>query len=81
VHQPGCPDAHIHVARRSGTYIDGAKAIVTADFGGGDIVSKTQTFSFAELPNLPPNQTSFISPISGGIYTGGEGEIKNLDIS
>lgn len=68
--QSGCPDAHIHVARRD-TYIDGVKSVVTANFAGEDPVISTDYFYFSDLPNLPPNSTSFITPIPGGIYNGG----------
>ncbi len=80
VHQNGCPDAHIHLARRSGSYIDGLKTVVTADYGESGTVENTQLFSFEELPNLPPNPTAFLSPIGGNTYTGGEGETKTLNI-
>ena len=81
VHQNGCPDVHIHLARRSGSYVDGMKAIVDANYGGGITAQTTQLFSFGELPNLPPNSTAFTSPIGGNSYTGGESEIKTLNIS
>ncbi len=72
-HQSGCPDTHVHIARRGPTYIDGARAIVTANYSDGSSVS-TSTFSFGELPNLAPNPTTFINPVSGGVYDGGVGE-------
>lgn len=62
--QAGCPDSHIHMARRTDN-ADGVRAVVTAD----DETS-TQDFSFAVLPNLPPNQSTFISPVVGGTYAG-----------
>ncbi len=77
VYQNGCPDTHIHIARRS-PVSDGVKAVVTADFGGGDIQTSTETFSFAPLPNLAPNPTSFISPAVGGTYDGGINEEINV---
>jgi LysM repeat protein len=62
--QTGCPDAHIHVARRTEGFADRVQAIVTA----GE-VSETATFSFAPLPNLSPNATRFLSP-NAGTYEG-----------
>ena len=64
VSQAGCPDAHIHLARRSDN-ADGVRAVVTAGAG-----SSTQDFSFAVLPNLSPNQSTFIMPTVGGTYEG-----------
>lgn len=58
--QTGCPDTHIHMARRTEGFADRVQAIVTA----GEI-SKTTTFSFAPLPNLAPNATRFLSPNAG----------------
>lgn len=81
VYQNGCPDVHIHLARRSGSYIDGLKTVINADYGGGTTAQTTQLFSFGELPNLPPNSTAFASPIGGSTYTGGDGETKTLNIS
>ncbi|MDD3897266.1 MAG: chitobiase/beta-hexosaminidase C-terminal domain-containing protein [Candidatus Peribacteraceae bacterium] len=69
--QTGCPDAHIHVARRALTHLDGVTATVTAEYEGGDSASLTDTFYFATLPNLAPNPTSFISPVAHGVYDGG----------
>jgi uncharacterized repeat protein (TIGR02543 family) len=66
----GCPDSHIHMARRDALISDGAKAVVTATFEGGGTVTSNETYYFATQPNLAPNQTSFISPITGGIYNG-----------
>lgn len=61
--QSGCPDAHVHIARRS-TYADGIKATITA----GEETS-FQDFSFAVLPNLAPNTTDFTNPVTG-VYDG-----------
>ena len=63
-YQNGCPDVHIHTARR-GTNADNVSATVIA---GGS--STTETFSFEPLPNLPPNSTSFITPAVNGSYAG-----------
>lgn len=65
--QSGCPDAHIHIARR-GASSDGAKAIVTANYSGEASDSSTAEFFFEPLPNLPPVPTNFISPVAGGNY-------------
>jgi uncharacterized repeat protein (TIGR02543 family) len=78
VHQPGCPDSHVHVARRDATIRDGVKSVLTANFGGGNILTGTQNFYFNDLPNLAPNPTSFISPLPGGIYDGGMTSIINV---
>jgi len=65
--QSGCPDAHIHIARRSdsGGIKDAVKFKITANQ-----VSQDQTFYFNEIPNLPPNATNFISPVIGNGYSG-----------
>ncbi|MEK7635304.1 MAG: peptidoglycan-binding domain-containing protein [Patescibacteria group bacterium] len=60
----GCPDIHTHMARRS-EKADGLIATTTAGS-----VSSAQIFSFGILPNLPPNQSSFITPTIGGTYAG-----------
>lgn len=79
--QSGCPDSHIHIARRDALISDGVFATVTANYSSGDPVIETQQFSFGILPNLPPNPTSFISPVGNGVYDGGIEEIKTLNIS
>lgn len=61
--QTGCPDAHIHVARRSAP-IDGVRATVTADGA-----TAYQDFTFEGLPPLPPNPTNFTAPLVG-VYSG-----------
>lgn len=69
--QSGCPDAHIHTARRSseGGIRDGAKTTVTAT-ENGETGTQTSYFYYNELPNLAPNPTSFIAPTVGGTYAG-----------
>jgi hypothetical protein len=62
-HIEGCPDMHIHIARRNLQKLDGVRAVITA----GD-VSETKEFYFAELPNLAPNATRFTNPL-GGTYS------------
>lgn len=66
-YQTGCPDTHIHMARR-GTPSDGVRATVTANYSEGGTVSSTQNILFEPLPNLAPNQTSFSSPQAGAVY-------------
>lgn len=67
----GCPDTHVHLARRiteSNLIIqDGVEATITADYGETQ-ASSTNSFYFDPLPNLPPNSSSFISPIPGDNY-------------
>lgn len=64
VQQSGCPDTHIHVARRTVGTADGVKATVTA--GSASLIEE---FSFGTLPNLKPNSTKFTNPV-GGSYDG-----------
>lgn len=73
--QAGCPDAHIHMARR-GTPSDGVMATVTANYADSDPVSTTQSIYFEPLPNLAPNPTNFTSPSSGAVYDGNEMQIS-----
>lgn len=79
VYQSGCPDAHIHIARRltdiNTTTQDGLRATVTANFSSGGPTTQFQDFYFAPVPNLPPNPTSFINPIVGGVYS------ENINVS
>lgn len=76
--QSGCPDAHIHVARRAATHLDGVKAIVTAQYAGGETATLTDTFTFATPVNLAPSATSFISPVPYGVYDGGATETLTI---
>ncbi len=71
VAQTGCPDAHIHLARRSsdGGIRDGVKLVTTAT-NNGDTGTKTTNLYYNDLPNLAPNTTSFINPTIGGTYSG-----------
>ena len=62
--QTGCPNAHVHFARR-GAIKDGVNFTVTAES-----VSSSQQFYFNELPNLPPNATNFTTPVIGSGYSG-----------
>lgn len=69
--QSGCPDAHIHLARRSaeGGIRDGVRLVTTASYDG-ETGTKTTNLYYNELPNLAPNTTSFINPTVGGTYSG-----------
>lgn len=60
-HQTGCPDAHVHIARRD-VISDGVEFTIFANYTNGDSVISSQSFSFAELPNLPPVPGIFIYP-------------------
>lgn len=77
----GCPDSHIHMARRGLVAPDGITATVTANYSSGSSVVETKTFSFEPLPNLPPAPTDFISPVAGAVYDGGVNPTKILNIS
>ncbi|MGM0438928.1 MAG: InlB B-repeat-containing protein [Patescibacteria group bacterium] len=68
----GCPDVHIHTARRGGDSepADGLEAKIIADYEDGTTIENTKFFSFGTLPLLPPNPASFVSPSSGGVYSG-----------
>lgn len=68
--QAGCPDAHIHISRSNINYLDSVQASVSATYGDGTYTSPTTAFNFTQIPNLPPNPTSFISPIAGSRYSG-----------
>lgn len=57
--QAGCPDAHIHIARRSNN-----KDAVYANVTAGSTTT-SHTFYFNIPDNLAPNQTSFITPKAG----------------
>lgn len=57
--ETGYPDVHVHFARRTNP-TDGINATVVAN---GQTASSTLTF--AALPNLPPNSTSFIVSTTG----------------
>lgn len=61
VHQAGCPDAHIHIARRD-VITDGVNFTVFANYTTGESIIHSQNFFFAELPNLPPVPGIFIYP-------------------
>jgi hypothetical protein len=73
--QAGCPDAHIHMARR-GLPSDGAIANITANYADSGSVIESQSFYFEPLPNLAPNLTNFTSPLPGAVYDGNEIQIS-----
>lgn len=66
--QAGCPDSHIHIARRDTPIQDGMTARINMTYLSWTITG-SQDFYFGMLPNLRPNATSFITPTSGS-YTG-----------
>lgn len=76
-HQQGCPDSHIHVARRE-DYIDGVNTIVQVLDDNNTVVQESQkSFYFIDVPNLAPNETSFITPTPGSTYDGNLGGVEN----
>lgn len=77
--QSGCPDMHVHFARR-GLNSDGVNALVTANYVDGSTATSSTYFYFDPLPNLPPNSTSFTNPISAGVYNGGIG-VEKINIT
>ncbi|MBP6931688.1 MAG: peptidoglycan-binding protein [Candidatus Pacebacteria bacterium] len=68
----GCPDVHIHIARSGLDYYDSISPEITATYGDGSTEVASMTIPFAELQNLAPNPTSFITPIPGNVYNGDE---------
>jgi len=68
----GCPDVHVHIARRGLDFYDSISPTVTATYADNSVVVSNSSFPFAEIPNLAPNPTSFITPIAGNIYTENE---------
>lgn len=64
--QTGCPDAHVHTARRSdiGGIKDGVNLKVTAADGAFSNTSSTNLY-YNQIPNLAPNSTSFTAPAVG----------------
>lgn len=67
-YQAGCPNAHIHLARRT-DYIDGVNLTVTANYTDGNSTVESSLITFAELPNLAPSPTGFTYPVNG-TYSG-----------
>jgi hypothetical protein len=64
----GCPDAHIHLARRV-DFEDGVQLAVTANYTDGNSTTNTTNVTFGDLPNLPPVPTAFTYP-QNGTYSG-----------
>lgn len=75
--QSGCPDAHVHIARR-GTNSDGVRTNVTADYSG-TTESLAGSFYFEPLPNLAPLESAFVNPAPGSNHNGGAGKTINID--
>lgn len=69
VYQSGCPNTHLHVARRD-AYMDGVNVTVYANSTNGNSSNRNTAFYYADLPNLAPNPTSFVNPVAGGVYNG-----------
>lgn len=67
----GCPDSHVHMARRSSTrgIKDGVRIVTTA-VSDGETGTKTNNYYYNELPNMAPNATVFRNPVLGGSYSG-----------
>lgn len=68
VYTAGCPDAHIHIARRD-NYIDGFNATVIALDDEDAEAEYSQEFYFTELGNIAPTTSTFITP-TNGTYNG-----------
>jgi len=70
ISQSWCPDAHVHIARRNANQ-DLVLADITMYYQDWENISQitwNNTFSFGEIPNMSPNQTSFINPLWLGVY-------------
>ncbi|MGM0572967.1 MAG: Ig-like domain-containing protein, partial [Bacteroidota bacterium] len=70
VAQSGYPDMHVHLARdEEGVLVDGVDLDLVAQYEvGGSINTLTDEdnyYYFSELPNLPPNASSFTEPEPG----------------
>lgn len=66
--QNGCPDVHIHIARNNAFFRDGVNATVIVTDEDSNVYVSSQEFYFGEIPNQPPNPTSFNNPLIGGVY-------------
>ncbi len=64
----GCPDNHVHFARRIDV-VDGLSVATTANYTDGNATTNFTNFTFAGLPNLPPVATAFNYP-QNGTYAG-----------
>lgn len=68
--QTGRPDVHVHVARNAADLKDGVKLEVIVNYG--DPAEELEEYKFeyfGEIPNLPPNASSFTAP-APGTYSG-----------
>ncbi|MDD2654787.1 MAG: PGF-pre-PGF domain-containing protein [Candidatus Omnitrophica bacterium] len=77
VYQQGCPDMHIHLARRE-NYMDGITATVTATDNQDSTNTSSKNFYYVQLPNLAPNPTSLTHPVAGEVYDASENNILNM---
>ena len=68
----GCPDVHVHIARRGLDFYDSIFPVVTATYADNSSTTATSSIPFADLPNLAPNPTSFVTPIAEDVYDGNE---------
>jgi hypothetical protein len=68
----GCPDVHTHIARRGLDYYDSIYPTVSATYADNSTIFSTSSIPFAEIPNLAPNPTSFITPMAGNVYSENE---------
>lgn len=73
-YQNGCPDAHIHIAREEDN-MDSVKATLIGTYNDLQTYEAEKIFPFGTIPNLPPNNSSFINPTPLGTYA------DNLEIS
>lgn len=68
-YQNGCPDAHIHIARETDN-MDSVQATLIGTYNDLQTYEAEEIFAFGEIPNLPPNNSSFINPTGLGTYEG-----------
>ena len=68
VYKNDCPDFHIHVSRRNNIN-DGTKLEIKVLDQEDIVADNNASFYFSELPNLAPNQTSFITPVINSKYS------------
>ena len=61
--QSGCPDIHVHLARRN-TNSDSVNITLWANDSLANEDLTSSSFSFGELPKFPPLPTSFLNPIN-----------------
>jgi hypothetical protein len=68
VTEAGCPDVHIHVARRE-NIVDGVNMNIFVNDTNGESIYQDNQFYFNDLPNLAPLRSSFTNPINS-TYSG-----------